>query len=73
MGVEVKDWVNACRKTCNGNLSGMHVYIDSVTLQIALRNTNISSSSLLQVKRYPLKSNKNTAKILISIKEVKNK
>ena len=71
MACEAKEWVFASRRMRKGQSGGIHVYIDSETLQLVLRSVNISSNSRLLVKRYPLKSSGNIAKILISIKEAK--
>lgn len=71
MSHEAKEWVCASKRVRKGQSGGMHVYIDSDTLQQSLKSVNISPNSRLMVKRYPLKSSGNIAKILISIKEVK--
>jgi len=71
MSYEAKEWVYASKRVRKGQSGGMHVYIDSATLRLALQNTNIPINNRLMIKRYPLKCHGKTAKILISIKEVK--
>ena len=71
MSYEAKEWVYASKRVRKGQSGGMHVYIDSDTLQHSLKSVNISFNSRLMIKRYPLKSSGKIAKILISIKEVK--
>jgi len=71
MSYEANEWVSASKRVSKGQSGGIHVYIDSVTLQNSLKNVNISSNSRLMVKRYSLKGSGKTAKILISIREVK--
>lgn len=71
MSHEANEWVCASKRVRKGLSGGIHVYIDSDTLQHSLQNVNIPLNSRLKIKRYPLKGSGKTAKILISIKEVK--
>lgn len=71
MAREANEWSYASKRSNKKLSGGMHVYIDSNTLQVALQNVNISKNSRLKIKRYPLKGSGKTAKILISIKEAK--
>ncbi len=70
MSREAKEWSKASRRLRYGKRGGMHVYIDSESLGIALRNTNIPFDSDLCVKVYPVAGfGGNYAKLIIKIKK----
>lgn len=72
MPVEAKTWTRASRRSQNGTRAGIHVYIDSDTLNYTLSESNISLDSELEIRRYALKGDKGVAKILIKIREAKD-
>ncbi len=69
---EANEWVKTCRRTHEGQRGGVRVYIDSETLQQSLASTEIPLDAELLVRRYPLKSGKKVARILLKIREDKN-
>lgn len=61
---ETKDWVFIRRRS-----GGAYLHISHKTLDIALEKAQIPPDTPLQVKRYPLRGTKGSARILLCIKE----
>lgn len=73
MAQEKKMWSSASHRSGDSRKGGIHVYIDSETLDRALFSANIPVGSDLEVCRYPLRDvNRRYGEILLKIRVKKS-